>query len=341
MDYGGYTVPLAFLGRHAAGNAAMAVELALALCRKGFDISDEAILDGLAAVDNRSSIRVLSQRPLVILDACRTPQQAAALLRVLNMAKVRHMSAVIGLTEEEGAEAFFSALETGLTPEEQKKDKSTMPGMSENPFDKVFLVTPSGGTEPPDRAPAGKGTFHFDAELCTSLDEAVQLAHANSRRGLLVCGSEAIALEAAALLAKRSYRHPFLKNDQRACTLRLCVQALFFCKKGDGQAMATVTFSAADEVLYAYLVGEIDHDAAQSLRIQLDDALVSRTPRTLVLDLGGVGFMDSSGVGLILGRQRCARTLGTLRIQHAPAQLRRVLRLAGIPWWAGYRRNEQ
>ncbi len=95
--------------------------------------------------------------------------------------------------------------------------------------------------------------------------------------------------------------------------------------------MATVRFSAAGKVLYAYLSGEVDHDAAQSLRIQLDDALVSRTPQTLVLDFGGVGFMDSSGVGLILGRQRSARTLGsTLHIQHAPAQLRRVLRLAGI-----------
>ena len=92
--------------------------------------------------------------------------------------------------------------------------------------------------------------------------------------------------------------------------------------------MATVTFSAAGETLYAYLAGEIDHDAAQSLRMQLDDALVSRSPRTLI----GVGFMDSSGVGLILGRQRCARVLGTsLRLQHAPAQLQKVLRLAGIP----------
>ena len=97
VDYGGYTVPLAFLGRHAAGSAAMAVELSLALCRKGFDITDDAILEGLAAVENRSSIRVISQRPLIILDACRTPQQATALLRVLNMAKVRHMSAIIGL----------------------------------------------------------------------------------------------------------------------------------------------------------------------------------------------------------------------------------------------------
>ena len=185
VDYGGYTV-----------------ELALALCRKEVDISDEAILDGIAAVDNRCSIRVLSQRPLVILDACRTPQQAAALLRVLNMAKVRHMSAIIGLTEEEGAEAFFSALETGLSPEEQKKDKSTMPGMSESPFDKVYLVTPAGVEEQLTRRLTEKAKYHFDAQLCTSLDEAVQLAHANTRRGLLVCGSEAAALEAAALLAK-------------------------------------------------------------------------------------------------------------------------------------------
>ena len=158
MDYGGYTAPLAFLGRHAAGNAAVAVELALALWRKGFEIPDEAILAGLAAVENRSSIRVLSQKPLIILDACRTPQQAAALLRVLNMAKVRHMSAVIGLTEEEGAESFLAALGTGLTSEEQKKDKSTMPGMGENPFDKVFLCRPGGNGSGAGRAPDRKGT---------------------------------------------------------------------------------------------------------------------------------------------------------------------------------------
>ena len=95
--------------------------------------------------------------------------------------------------------------------------------------------------------------------------------------------------------------------------------------------MATVNFSAADRTLYAYLAGEIDHDAAQNLRIQLDEALVSRTPETLIMDFSGVGFMDSSGVGLILGRQRRAQARGgSLRIQHAPDQLRRVLQLAQI-----------
>ena len=96
--------------------------------------------------------------------------------------------------------------------------------------------------------------------------------------------------------------------------------------------MANVSFSAAGDTLYAYLAGEIDHDAAQGLRLALDDALASRAPCTLVLDFGGVGFMDSSGVGLILGRQRRAQALGgSVRVQHAPRQLRRVLDLAHIP----------
>ena len=95
--------------------------------------------------------------------------------------------------------------------------------------------------------------------------------------------------------------------------------------------MATVTFSAADDVLYAYLAGEIDHDAAQNLRIQLDDALLNRTPRTLVLDFGGVGFMDSSGIGLILGRVRTAALWGgRVTVRGLSPQLKKMAELSGI-----------
>ena len=96
--------------------------------------------------------------------------------------------------------------------------------------------------------------------------------------------------------------------------------------------MANVSFSAAGDTLYAYLAGEIDHDAAQALRLRIDDAVVRHSPRTLVMDFGGVGFMDSSGVGLILGRQRRVQALGgSLRVQHAPRPMRRLLELAQIP----------
>ena len=95
--------------------------------------------------------------------------------------------------------------------------------------------------------------------------------------------------------------------------------------------MATVTFSAADDLLYAYLAGEIDHDAAQNLRIQLDDALLNRTPRTLVLDFGGVGFMDSSGIGLILGRVRTAALWGGhVTVRGLSPQLKKMAELSGV-----------
>lgn len=95
--------------------------------------------------------------------------------------------------------------------------------------------------------------------------------------------------------------------------------------------MATVSFTSAGDTLYAYLAGEIDHDAAQQLRVSIDTTVSCRMPQQLVLDFSGVGFMDSSGVGLILGRQRRMQALGgSLRIQHPPEQIKKVLQLAHI-----------
>ena len=201
VDYGGYEVPPAFPGYHAACNAAIAVELALALWRKGFDIPDEAILSALAAAQNPSSIRILSQQPLVVLDACRTPQQAAALLRVLQNAQVRGLSAVVGLETVQGAEAFFSTLESGQPPEPSPKDRSEMPGMGEGgPIERLFVTVPPGADPALAQTLADAARFHFEVEVCPSLPEALDAARAASSRGLLVCGSEALALAAGRLL---------------------------------------------------------------------------------------------------------------------------------------------
>ena len=203
VDYGGYDVPPAFPGYHAACNAAVAVELALALWRKGWDIPDEAILSALAGAENRSSIRILSQKPLVILDACRTPQQAAALLRVLQKAQVRDLCAVAGLESGQGAEEFFAALEKGLLPDGAPQDRAGMPGMGEaGPIDRLFVTVPPGGDPALARELADTARFHFEAEVCPSLPEALAAARAAGGRGLLICGSEALALEAARLLGE-------------------------------------------------------------------------------------------------------------------------------------------
>ena len=100
--------------------------------------------------------------------------------------------------------------------------------------------------------------------------------------------------------------------------------------------MADVTFHGTGEILVAYLGGEIDHHSAQLLRRDIDEAVSRWMPRTLVLDFSGVSFMDSSGVGLILGRQRRMELLeGELVVQHPPASIQKVLELARVAWSKG------
>ena len=95
--------------------------------------------------------------------------------------------------------------------------------------------------------------------------------------------------------------------------------------------MAKVTFAHAGDTLLAYLAGEIDHHAAQSLRLQIDEQIAACLPSELVLDFGGVEFMDSSGVGLILGRAKQMQALeGRTAVQKAPPAVAKMLRLARI-----------
>ena len=74
-----------------------------------------------------------------------------------------------------------------------------------------------------------------------------------------------------------------------------------------------------------------DHHAAGRLREQIDARILSASPERVVLDFGGVGFMDSSGIGLILGRYRLLQdTGGVLAVQGVSAQIAKMLRLSGI-----------
>ena len=97
--------------------------------------------------------------------------------------------------------------------------------------------------------------------------------------------------------------------------------------------MAKVCFVPGSGTLAAYLSGEIDHHAAQSIRREIDAQVDDRLPELLTLDFLGVTFMDSSGVGLILGRGRHISALGgRLTVQNPPPAVRRMLDLARITY---------
>ena len=83
--------------------------------------------------------------------------------------------------------------------------------------------------------------------------------------------------------------------------------------------------------LIARLCGEIDHHIAPKLRSQIDLKCESLRPARLVLDFKAVSFMDSSGIGLIMGRYRCISLLGgRMEIVNIPPTLKKIITLSGI-----------
>lgn len=83
--------------------------------------------------------------------------------------------------------------------------------------------------------------------------------------------------------------------------------------------------------LTVYLEGDIDHHSAATVRSRLDSMLYLQHPGTLVLELSRVAFMDSAGLGLILGRLAKATELGiSLQISNPNRQVAKILELAGL-----------
>jgi stage II sporulation protein AA (anti-sigma F factor antagonist) len=64
------------------------------------------------------------------------------------------------------------------------------------------------------------------------------------------------------------------------------------------------------EVVTAYLEGEIDHHTAAEMRNEIDKAVQEMHPTMLVLDFKDVSFMDSSGIGLVMGRYKTISSEG-------------------------------
>ena len=92
-----------------------------------------------------------------------------------------------------------------------------------------------------------------------------------------------------------------------------------------------VSCTGEDRALTVHISGEVDHHAAGKLMAELDQALETRLPKTVTVDLSGVTFMDSSGIAVLLrAYKRMHAVGGSVTVAGAPPQAARVLRAAGL-----------
>lgn len=93
----------------------------------------------------------------------------------------------------------------------------------------------------------------------------------------------------------------------------------------------SVKITVSGEVVTAYLDGEIDHHTASVMRNEIDAAVEKNIPTMLVLDFRDVSFMDSSGIGLVMGRYKVLKPLGAeLHVTNTSPQIGKVMKLAGL-----------
>lgn len=190
IDYGGYRAALGLPGTHQANHAAMAVEIALALWREfGYDISDDAILQGLADARMPARIEVLRRHPLLLLDGCHNPDGAKMLAATLTRADFEeNLVGVLGVL----ADKDYKDMLSDLAP----------------CFAKIYTVTPNCPRALSAEELQKEARFHTDAEAADSVGDAIRkavdYADENNLAGVVVCGSLYLAAEARPLLLKEA-----------------------------------------------------------------------------------------------------------------------------------------
>ena len=79
------------------------------------------------------------------------------------------------------------------------------------------------------------------------------------------------------------------------------------------------------------IAGELDHFAAPQIRRMLDDVIRDPVVTDVVLDLEKLTFMDSSGIGVLLGRLRILQSRGgTLSVRNMQPSVEKLFRLSGL-----------
>ena len=92
-----------------------------------------------------------------------------------------------------------------------------------------------------------------------------------------------------------------------------------------------VNIDVTGEVLTARLQGELDPPAAVASRQEIDNTIDSARPTLVIIDFRNLTFMDSSGIGLVMGRYKKTQEIGAeLHITNTSPQIYKVMRLSGI-----------
>lgn len=92
-----------------------------------------------------------------------------------------------------------------------------------------------------------------------------------------------------------------------------------------------IDYIKKDKQLLVEITEDIDHHVAEKIRRKIDEQITRYMPRKTVFDFSRVTFMDSAGIGMIIGRYKMMKLIGgSLEIVNVGTQTKRILEMSGI-----------
>ena len=92
-----------------------------------------------------------------------------------------------------------------------------------------------------------------------------------------------------------------------------------------------VNYNESIRTLFIKFDGEIDHHSCGEIAVLADDAIKKYLPLKVIFDFENVNFMDSAGIGMLLGRYKTAKMVGsTLNITNVKPSIKKVLEMSGV-----------
>ncbi|MBR5809718.1 MAG: anti-sigma factor antagonist [Clostridia bacterium] len=92
-----------------------------------------------------------------------------------------------------------------------------------------------------------------------------------------------------------------------------------------------VTLIGEKRALLVKVKDELDHHMAEKIKAEVDDKMRSTNAVNVIFDFSGLSFMDSSGLGVIMGRYKKARTLGgKVVVFGVNAGVLRIMEMSGL-----------
>lgn len=92
-----------------------------------------------------------------------------------------------------------------------------------------------------------------------------------------------------------------------------------------------ITYIKRDKRLIFEIEEDIDECCVQKIRRRIDNEIQRYMPKEVIFDFSNVSFMDSAGIGLIIGRYKLINMIGgELKIANVNTQIQKIFEMSGL-----------